>query len=102
MRFPQIVIGRRRERVLYEGRFSASGPSLRRMAIIGHQFVRPDWSRFRPTNAVNQYQFSFTHRPKASESNTKNPAIKRNGRSTFIFHLNARSLRIRAEITSSR
>jgi hypothetical protein len=31
-------------------------PALRRMAIIGHQFVKADWSRFSPTKAVNRYQ----------------------------------------------
>ena len=29
-------------------------PTARRMAIIGHQFVSPDWKRFRPTKAVNR------------------------------------------------
>jgi hypothetical protein len=28
----------------------------RRMAIMGHQFVNPDWSRLSPTKAVKRYQ----------------------------------------------
>jgi hypothetical protein len=31
-------------------------PNLRRIIIAGHQFVRPDWKRLRPTKAVNKNQ----------------------------------------------
>jgi hypothetical protein len=30
-------------------------PSLRRKGIIGHQLVKPEWKRFKPTKAVNRY-----------------------------------------------
>ena len=32
---------------------SSLNPSLRKIDIAGHQFVSPDWKRFRPTKAVN-------------------------------------------------
>jgi len=35
---------------------SLGTPSLSRMVIIGHQLVKPDWNRLRPTKAVNQSQ----------------------------------------------
>ena len=35
---------------------AAPTPSFFRKDIIGHQFVKPDWNRFRPTKAVNRYQ----------------------------------------------
>jgi hypothetical protein len=50
-------------------------PVFRRMVIIGHQFVKADWSRFKPTKAVNRNQYGFTQYPKMSESRTKAPAI---------------------------
>src|SRR5712691_10839559 len=31
-------------------------PSMRRKVIIGHQLVKADWNKFRPTNAVSRYQ----------------------------------------------
>lgn len=35
-------------------------PSLRRKVIIGHQFVKADWSRLSPTKAVKRYHFGLT------------------------------------------
>jgi len=31
-------------------------PALRRIVIIGHQFVKADWNRFKPTKAVKRNQ----------------------------------------------
>jgi hypothetical protein len=31
-------------------------PTLRRMVIMGHQFVNADWNRFKPTKAVKRNQ----------------------------------------------
>jgi hypothetical protein len=59
-------------------------PALRRIAIIGHHFVKADWNRFKPTKAVNKYQYEFTQYPNASESKTKAPAIIRRERSTVM------------------
>jgi hypothetical protein len=50
-------------------------PALRRKVIIGHQFVKADWNRFKPTKAVNRNQYGFTQYASASESKTKAPAI---------------------------
>jgi hypothetical protein len=50
-------------------------PPLRRIAIIGHQFVNADWNRLRPTKAVNRNQYELTQYPNTSESTTKAPAI---------------------------
>ena len=36
------------------------GSARRRTAIIGHQFVNPDWKRFNPTNSVTHKKFAFT------------------------------------------
>jgi hypothetical protein len=49
--------------------------SFRRMAIIGHQLVKADWSRFSPTKAVKRNQYEFTQYPRARETSTKNPAM---------------------------
>jgi hypothetical protein len=35
-------------------------PPFRRTTIIGHQFVKPDWNRFTPTNKVNHRKLAFT------------------------------------------
>ena len=35
-------------------------PPLRRIAIMGHQFVNADWNRFSPTNKVNQRKLALT------------------------------------------
>jgi len=35
-------------------------PALRRIVIIGHQFVKADWNKFKPTKAVNRYQYGLT------------------------------------------
>jgi hypothetical protein len=35
-------------------------PALRRIAIIGHQLVNADWNKFKPTKAVNKYQYGLT------------------------------------------
>ncbi len=40
---------------------------------MGHQFVKADWNRFRPTKAVNKNQYGFTQYPSARDSRTKNP-----------------------------
>ena len=50
-------------------------PALRRMVIIGHQFVKADWNRFRPTKAVKRNQYGLTQYPKAREAMTKAPAV---------------------------
>jgi hypothetical protein len=50
-------------------------PALQRIAIMGHQFVKADWNKFSPTNAVNKYQYGLTQYPKAREAITKAPAI---------------------------
>jgi hypothetical protein len=55
--------------------FYAFMPALRRIVIIGHQFVKADWNKFRPTKPVNKNQYGLTQYPKASESTTKTPAI---------------------------
>jgi len=52
-------------------------PDLRRIVIIGHQFVNADWNRFKPTNAVNRNQYGLTQYPNASDTNTNAPAIIR-------------------------
>lgn len=57
------------------GRRQALTPALRRMVIIGHQFVKADWNRFRPTNAVKRNQYGLTQYPNANEAVTKTPAI---------------------------
>ncbi len=44
---------------------------------MGHQLVNADWNKFRPTKAVNKYQYGLTKYPKATESKTKKPAIMR-------------------------
>jgi hypothetical protein len=31
-------------------------PAWRRSVIMGHQFVKADWNRFKPTKAVNRNQ----------------------------------------------
>lgn len=31
-------------------------PVVRKIDIAGHRFVKADWRRFRPTNAVSRYQ----------------------------------------------
>jgi hypothetical protein len=55
--------------------YYAFTPALRRIVIIGHQFVKADWKRFRPTKAVNKNQDGLTQYPKASERTMKTPAI---------------------------
>ena len=50
-------------------------PALRRIVIIGHQFVKADWNRFKPTKAVKRNQYGLTQYPNASEARTKAPAI---------------------------
>jgi len=45
------------------------------MVIMGHQFVKADWNRFKPTNAVKRSQYGLTQYPNAKETTTKNPAI---------------------------
>lgn len=35
-------------------------PALRRIVIIGHQLVKPDWNKFKPTKAVNRNQYGLT------------------------------------------
>jgi hypothetical protein len=47
------------------------------MVIIGHQFVKADWNKFRPTKAVNKYQYGLTQYPRAREAVTNAPAIRR-------------------------
>jgi len=59
-------------------------PSLRKKVIIGHQFVKPDWNKLTPTNAVKRYQYSLTQWPRARDISTKNPAIKRSVRSIAL------------------
>jgi len=53
----------RKRRINYSQRQSllassayAFTPALRRIVIIGHQFVKADWNRFNPTNAVKRNQ----------------------------------------------
>ena len=59
----------------HEDKGQALTPALRRMVIIGHQFVKADWNKFSPTKAVNKYQYGLTQYPKAKEAMTKAPAI---------------------------
>ena len=54
------------------------------MVIIGHQFVKADWSRFKPKKAVKKYQYGWTQCPKAKEIKMKSPATARRTRSTVI------------------
>jgi hypothetical protein len=54
------------------------------MVNIGHQFVKADWNRFKPTNAVNRYQYGLTQYPNASDTTTIVPAIILMYRSTVI------------------
>jgi hypothetical protein len=51
---------------------------------MGHQFVKADWNRFKPTNAVNKNQYGLTQYPNARESKTNAPAIILRERSTFM------------------
>ena len=71
-----------------DGVFADTGasfrPPFRRMAIIGHQFVKPDWNRFTPTNSVNHRNRGLTNRPSSTLALTRAPAIKRSARSTFM------------------
>ena len=50
-------------------------PALRRIVIIGHQFVKADWKRFNPTKAVKRNQYGLTQYPNAREARTKDPAM---------------------------
>jgi hypothetical protein len=34
--------------------------SFRKIVIIGHQSVKPDWNKFKPTKAVKRNQYEFT------------------------------------------
>jgi len=54
---------------------------------MGHQFVKADWNRFSPTNAVKRNQYGLTQYPKASERSTNNPAINRRYLSTVMIFL---------------
>jgi hypothetical protein len=45
------------------------------MVIIGHQFVKADWNRFKPTNAVKRNQYGLTQYPNAREPTTNAPEI---------------------------
>ena len=62
-------------------------PSFRRNEIIGHQFVKPDWSRFNPTNSVNQRKYGCTYVPSNTLAATNVPAIARNIGSRVIAKL---------------
>ena len=42
------------------GELASGSPPLRRITIIGHQFVNADWNKFTPTNSVNQRKLVFT------------------------------------------
>jgi hypothetical protein len=57
------------------------------MVIIGHQFVKADWNRLKPTKAVKRNQYGLTQYPKASEPITNAPAISLKERSTFMAFL---------------
>lgn len=35
-------------------------PNFRKKVIIGHQLVNADWTKFKPTNAVNKYHLELT------------------------------------------
>lgn len=59
---------------------------LRKIAIAGHQLVNADWRRFSPTKAVNSSHHGDTQWARATDSNTKNPAVKRKALSTVISH----------------
>jgi hypothetical protein len=50
-------------------------PTFRRIVIIGHQFVKADWKRFKPTKAVKRNQYGLTQYPNAREARTKAPAM---------------------------
>lgn len=68
----------------FGARVTSCNPSLRRITIAGHQFVRPDWNRFKPTKAVKISHHGLTQWARATDNNTKNPAINRNPRSTVM------------------
>jgi hypothetical protein len=62
-------------------------PSLRKIVMAGHQFVSPDWTKFSPTNAVNNNQYGETQYPSARDASTNAPAINLSARSTVIESL---------------
>jgi hypothetical protein len=63
------------EWVFWDDGLSVPRCSLRRKAIIGHQFVNADWNKFAPTNAVNKYQYGLTQCPNARDARTNAPAM---------------------------
>jgi hypothetical protein len=59
-------------------------PHLRRIVIIGHQLVKDDWNRFKPTKAVNHNQWALCQWARPRLTNMKKPAIPRKTRSMFM------------------
>lgn len=59
-------------------------PSFRRIEIIGHQLVRPDWNRFAPTNSVNQKKSGLTYMPSRTLAMMNVPAIRRSTASSCM------------------
>ena len=62
--------------------FAVLNPILRRIVCAGQNPVKALWSRFRPTNPVNQSQLALWNRglagaPSASEIRTNEPAKMR-------------------------
>ena len=51
---------------------------------IGHQFVKADWNRFKPTKAFNASQYGLCSHANETLASTTIPAIRRNPRSIVI------------------
>src|SRR5262249_16724011 len=62
-------------------------PSFRRNEIIGHQLVKPDCSRFRPTKSVNQRKYGCTYIPSSTLAATNVPAMARSIGSRVMTNL---------------
>jgi len=54
---------------------------------MGHQFVKKDWTRFRPTKAVKRSQYPEWTCERTSESSTKKPAMSLRYLSTVMVLL---------------
>jgi hypothetical protein len=65
-------------------------PSFLRNHIIPHQFVKPDWKRFKPTNPVNNSQYPECTSARIRLNNTNVPAISLNAR--LIVHIRYTSI----------
>src|SRR5512134_1770617 len=64
--------------------YRSGTPTFFRKSSIRHQFVQPDWNRFRPTNTVYRKNQGEIYHPNPTLARTNVPAITRIHRSTVI------------------